>query len=96
MGRINALLLMAVVACALMVVSTQHRARILFIDHERALQAGRQLDVEWNQLQLDQVALAKATRVDELARQKLKMLNPPSAQVRFVPLELGPSTQGAK
>jgi cell division protein FtsL len=87
MGRLNIVLLVVVVACALMVVSTQHRTRGLFVAHEQAMHEKLQLDVEWNQLQLDQVALAKAARVDEVARTKLKMQLPTAAQTRYLSLD---------
>ena len=86
MGRLNFLLLLAVVGCAMMLISTQHRARGLFVEHERTVQAARQLDVEWNQLQLDQVALAKAARIDDVAKNQLKMQAPATAQTRYLSL----------
>ncbi|MFN7834868.1 MAG: cell division protein FtsL [Burkholderiaceae bacterium] len=90
MGRINFMLLSAVMGCALMLVSTQHRARGLFVEHERAVQIGRQLEVEWNQLQLDQVALAKAMRIDEVAHQQLGMTMPAPAQTRYMSVDTTP------
>ncbi len=88
MGRLNFLLLLLVVGCALMLISTQHKSRGLFVEHERSMQAARQLEVEWNQLQLDQVALAKATRIDQVARGQLKMQTPTAAQTRYLSLDV--------
>jgi cell division protein FtsL len=74
-GRINAVLLLILLACALYLVNTQYKTRSLFIQLERAQAASRQLDIEWAQLQLDQSTLGKHARIEAVARQNLKMVN---------------------
>ena len=74
-GRINAVLLLILLACALHLVNTQYKARSLFIQLERAQAVSRQLDIEWAQLQLDQSTLGKHARIESVARQNLKMVN---------------------
>ncbi len=73
MVRVNVLLTAALVLCALGLVASQHRARKLFVDVERAHAHTAQLDVHWNQLQIEQTALAKASRIDTKARRELAM-----------------------
>ena len=78
MTRLNIVLAVVLVACALGLVSSQQRARRLFIDLERAQARAQQLEVRWDQLQLEQTGLAKSSLVDSKARRDLGM-QPPSA-----------------
>ncbi len=73
-GRLNFLLTVLLVACALSLVNAQYQARQLFIELERAGSATRQLDIEWAQLQLDQSTLGKNARIEEIARRDLNMV----------------------
>jgi len=73
MTRLNIVFAAVLVACALGLVASQHHARRLFIDLERAQGQSRQLEVQWDQLQLEQHALAKATLIDAKARRGLAM-----------------------
>ncbi len=61
------------VLCALALVTSQDRARHLFVELERAQQQARQLDIEWNQLVLEQSELSKASLIDSKARAGLAM-----------------------
>lgn len=73
MSRLNAVLAGLLVVCALGLVTSQHRARTLFIDLEHAQGQARQLDVRWNRLRLDQTRLATASLIDSKARAGLAM-----------------------
>lgn len=81
MARLNLLLLLAAVACALAVVSANHRARKLFVELEREQNRMRELEVEWGQLQLEQSTWAAHARIEKIARERLGMRVPPPAQV---------------
>lgn len=81
MLRLNLLLLLAVVVCALGVVTSQHKARKLFQGLEAEQERARQLDVEFGQLQLELSTWATPPRIEKIAREKLKMRTPESAQV---------------
>lgn len=72
--RLRFLLVFCLVLCALGVITSQHRARGLFIDLERAQEHAKRLDVEWNQLQLDQTAASKHGLIDPVARRDLQMV----------------------
>lgn len=87
MGKLNFLLLSLVVYCALTVVETHHEARALFVELGRAQQAERQLEVAFSRLQLEQVALAKGERVDEIARTTLGMQQPDPGKILFMTLD---------
>ncbi len=73
MTRANILLSALLVVCALGLVTSQYHARKLFIDVERAQAQAAQLEVGWNQLQVEQTTLAKAALIDAKARRELTM-----------------------
>lgn len=73
MIRVNLLLAGLLIVCALGLVTSQQRARRLFVDLERAQAKAAQLEVQWDQLQLDQTGLAKASLIDARARKGLAM-----------------------
>ncbi|PRC95211.1 cell division protein FtsL [Solimicrobium silvestre] len=73
-GRLNVVLLLALMVCALILVRTQYQARHLFIELERSQTEARQLDVEWSQLQLDQSGLGKHERIQASAIKDLNMV----------------------
>ncbi len=81
MVRLNILLLLAVVICALSVVTSQHKARKLFQSLESEQARTRQLDVEYGQLQLEMQTWATSPRIEKIAREKLKMRTPEAAKI---------------
>jgi len=74
----------AVVLCALSVVTSQHKARKLFIELQKEKEQAHQMEVEWGQLQLEQSTWAAPARVEEVAVQKLQMQLPKNGQVQFI------------
>lgn len=84
MARLNLVLLLIAVACALSAVSANHRARKLFTELESVQKRMRDLDVEWGQLQLEQSTLAAHVRIERAAREKLGMKPPAPGQILSV------------
>lgn len=80
----NALLLLLVIACALAVITSQHRARKLFIELEAAQEAARKLDEEHTQLQLEQSTWGTHKRVEAAATKQLGMRAPDAASTVVV------------
>ena len=78
------LVLVVVVVCALSVVTSQHKARKLFIELQKEKEQAQQMDVEWGQLQLEQSTWATPARVERVAVQKLQMQLPKKGQVQFI------------
>jgi cell division protein FtsL len=78
------LLLVAVVLCALSVVTSQHKARKLFIELQKEKEQAQKMDVEWGQLQLEQSTWATPARVEQIAVKKLQMQLPKNGQVQFI------------
>lgn len=96
MGRLNFLLVLFIVLCALSVVTAQNRSRSLFVALERSNQIERQLENEWSQLQVELVALSKGLRVEEVARSQLRMRIPGAPQTRYLSVQtLEAQTPGA-
>jgi cell division protein FtsL len=79
--RLNLLLLVLVLACAVGAVASQHRARKLFNELEREQERARGLEVEWGQLQLEQSTWAAHARIERIARERLLMRTPAAGQV---------------
>lgn len=90
MTRINILLTLILIACALSVVTSQHKARKLFVELEKEHELARQLAVEWGQLQLEQSTWAMHTRVEKIATGKLHMRVPDASRVQVIPLTVSP------
>lgn len=84
MARINLILLALLTACALGLVTSQHKARKLFAELEREQEQARQLDVEWGQLQLEQSTWAMHARVEKIARNRLHMSVPDAKRTQVV------------
>lgn len=81
MARFNLLLLALALGCALSTVTSNHKARKLFIELEREQSHMRQLEVEWGQLQLEQSTWANNARIEKIARDKLQMKAPTPQQI---------------
>lgn len=73
LNRLNILLAIILLACALALVTAQARARKLFVEHDRARAQSKQLDVRANELQLQQTQFAKASLIDAKARKDMNM-----------------------
>lgn len=84
MARLNVLLLFLAITCALGVVSSQHKARKLFVELQKEQELARQMDVEWEQLQLEQSTWAVPARVEKIASRQLQMSLPRSEKTQFV------------
>lgn len=82
MSRLDVVLALVLVACALAVIQAQHRARTYFVELERLKKEARVLDEQWGKLQLEQSTWANPARVDALARTQLGLVAPPSERVR--------------
>ena len=76
MVRINLLLLLVLVACALGVITAQHQSRKLFVDLDGERAVALKLDTEWTQLQIEQGTWATNKRVESIASKRLGMRQP--------------------
>ena len=83
MAKLNLLLLAVLVACAIGLVTSQHRARKLFGDLEREIERARELDIEHGRLQLEASTWGLHPRVEKIAG-SLGMRAPEPRRIRVV------------
>jgi cell division protein FtsL len=83
-AKLNLLLLAVLVACALGLVTSQHRARKLFSELEREHERSRELDVEYGRLQLEASTWGLHSRVERIAAASLGLRTPDPRRVRVV------------
>ena len=84
MARLNLILLAVLVACSLSVVTSQHKARKLYVELQKEQEVGKQLEIEWGQLQLEQSTWAMHARVEKVATGQLMMRVPPASRVQVI------------
>jgi cell division protein FtsL len=82
--KLNLLLLAALVFCALSLVTSRHQARKLFVELEREQKLAHTYDVEFGQLQLEQSTWAMPARIENIAREQLKMQLPRPGRIQVV------------
>jgi len=81
---LTALLIVAVLASAVAVVYVKYQTRLLFVDLQ-GLRAQREaVDVEWDNLRLEEAALANNVRVEQRARRHLDMHLPERREMRII------------
>jgi cell division protein FtsL len=83
-AKLNLLLLLVLVVCALGLVTSQHKARKLFSEYEREQERSRALEVEYGQLQLEASTWGLHSRVEKIATGRLGMRAPDPRRVRMV------------
>ncbi|WP_310387799.1 cell division protein FtsL [Roseateles sp.] len=72
-GRLNFILLLAVLASGMVLVRSAYEARRLFTAVDRAQAEGRRLEADSQRLQAERHAQATNLRVEQVARERLKM-----------------------
>ena len=93
MAKLNLLLLLVLLLCALGLVTSQQKARKLFMQLESEQQRAHELDVEYGQLQLEASTWGLHARVQRIASGALGMRAPDPRRVRVVEL---PAPEGAR
>jgi cell division protein FtsL len=83
-NALNVLLLLVVMICALSLVTSQHKARKLYIELQNEKELAQEMEVEWGQLQLELSTWATPGRVEKVAVRQLQMQLPQSGQVQFI------------
>ena len=83
MAKLNLLLLAALAAFAMGLVTSQHQARRLFGELEQEQERSRQLGVEYGQLQLEASTWAVHARVERIASRQLHMRAPDAKRLQI-------------
>ena len=84
MLRVNFVLLVLVIACALGVITSQHQARKRFTEIENEQVTAKKIAEEWTQLQLEQSTWATHKRVAAIATSQLGMRLPDSSSTTIL------------
>lgn len=79
-----AILLAANVITAVGVVHARHDYRQLYVDLTRLERARDELNIDFGRLQLEQATWAMSNRVDQVARERLGMRFPETAEIVVV------------
>ena len=85
MSRLILIVLLAcTIASAIGVVFVRHRHRQTFIELARAERVRDELNIEFGRLQLEQATWSRNTQVDQVARERLGMKFPDTADIVVV------------
>ena len=84
MAKLALVLLAILLACALGLITSQHRARKGFSELEREQGRSRELDIEYGQLQLEASTWGLHARVERIAGAALGMRAPDPHRVQVV------------
>jgi cell division protein FtsL len=76
-----AVLVIANIVTAIGVVTARHEHRQMFVQLSRLERARDELNVDFGRLQLEQATWAEANRIDQIARTKLGMKFPETADI---------------
>jgi cell division protein FtsL len=87
MTRLNLTLFFVLIAVALGVVTSQHKARKLYFELEQLQNIAKNYDTEYGQLQLEQSTWAMHSKVEEFATKKLQMQVPDANRIQVISLE---------
>ena len=87
MTRVNVILLLVLIGCALSVVTSQHQARNLFMALQAEQEQARRLDNEWRELQIEAQTLGNGKRIEQKASRELGMRLPDAKKTAIVVLE---------
>lgn len=96
MFKLNIVLVLLSIACALGVVTSQHMARKLFMVLEKEKEIERKLDVEWGRLQLEQSTLVMHGRIERIASEQLNMQVPSATSIQIVSISSTSEDSGAR
>ncbi|MGV2293166.1 cell division protein FtsL [Trinickia sp. YCB016] len=92
MSRFNIFLLIVVLGCALSVVNATNQQRQIFIELQRAQAQERQLQQDYAQLQYQQSAMSKTSRIEQIATDSLKMAPVMTGRTQYLTLAPGAAT----
>ena len=81
---IPAILTLLVIISALSVVYVKHENRKYFVELQGLQKQRDAMNIEWGQLQLEQSTWATQSRIEDVARKRLGMVNVPQEQVVIV------------
>jgi cell division protein FtsL len=78
------ILISILLVSALMVIYKKYNSRIIFIEIQKQEKALDQYEVAWGQLQLELTTLAEQNRVEQIAREQLKLVLPSREKIIYI------------
>jgi cell division protein FtsL len=75
---------MALLLSALAVIYSKYYSRLIFIEIQKQERALDQYEVEWGQMQLEQMMLVEQNRVELVAREQLKLVMPLREKIIYI------------
>jgi cell division protein FtsL len=82
--KLNLILFFTLILTALGVVTSQHKARKLYIQLQQEQDSGKRYQAEWGQLRLEQGTWGMPSRIESIAAQSLKMEVPDTKRIQIV------------
>ncbi|SEK95245.1 cell division protein FtsL [Roseateles sp. YR242] len=95
MTRLNLILMIAVMASGVYMVRSAYDARRLFTELDRSQSEARRLDADYQRLLADRQAQATNLRVEQVARERLKM-RPITPAITYNPEAPAQGASGAR
>jgi cell division protein FtsL len=77
-------LILALLVSALAVIYSKYDSRLIFIEIQKQERVLDQYEVEWGQLQLELTTLADQKRVEQVAREQLKLVMPLREKIIYI------------
>lgn len=84
MTKLNLILIFVLIATCLGVVTSQHKARKLYIELQQLQETAKQAQIEWGQLRLEQETWGMPSRVESIAAKNLNMEVPDMKRIQVV------------
>lgn len=83
--RVKFLLIIVLAGCvlysAIALTLVRHQNRLAFIELQKLQQQRDQLNLEWSQLLIEQSTWSQQDRIEQIAKEKLKMVEPSLVEV---------------
>ncbi len=77
-------LVLVLLISALSVIYSKYYSRLMFIEIQKQERALDQYEVEWGQLQLELTTLAEQNRVEQVARDQLRLVMPSREKIIYI------------
>lgn len=78
------ILISMLLVSALMVIYKKYNSRLIFIEIQKQEKLLDQYEVAWGQLQLELTTLAEQNRVEQVAREQLKLVLPAREKMIYI------------
>jgi len=89
MLRLNVLLVAVLLVSCVWLIRSSHESRTLVYELEKSQSAARELQIDFERLELDKRAQATPLRVEKLAREKLRMFGNNPGVTHYVSASAG-------